>query len=96
MGTIRQVNEQKMISAIMQYLPPGEYADEYRAHGNDSVAATRAAAILAVGFSAGYITAELTNPIRPTAVPQRLVPGRPATPPSGYFSCQAADVRAGL
>jgi anti-sigma factor RsiW len=57
--------------------------------------ATRAAAILAVGFLAGYLTAELSHPIRPETVQQRLVPGRLTTPPSGYIPCQAVDVTAG-
>jgi anti-sigma factor RsiW len=56
---------------------------------------TRAAAILAVGFLAGYMTAELSNPIRPIAVQQRLVPGHPAVPSTGYYSCQAVDVSVG-
>lgn len=55
-------------------------------------ALARAAAILAVGFLAGYATADLTAPERPTAVQQRLVPGSPAAPRTGYFPCRAVDV----
>ena len=56
---------------------------------------SRAAAILAVGFLAGYMTAEFSNPIRPVAVQQRLVPGYPTIPSMGYYTCQALDVSAG-
>ncbi len=57
--------------------------------------AVRAAAVLAVGFLAGYVTAEVSNPVPPNAVQQRLVPSAPATPSSGYFSCQAVDISPG-
>jgi anti-sigma factor RsiW len=57
--------------------------------------AARAAAMLAVGFLAGYMTAEVANPVPPNTVQQRLVPARIAAPPSGYFPCQAVDAGAG-
>jgi hypothetical protein len=57
--------------------------------------ASRAAAILVVGFLAGYLTAELSDPIRPTPVQQRLIPRRLTTPSSGYVPCQAVDVTTG-
>jgi anti-sigma factor RsiW len=56
---------------------------------------SRAAAILAVGFLAGYMTAELSNPDRPIAVQQRLVPTHPTVPSTGYYSCQTVDISAG-
>jgi hypothetical protein len=45
-----------------------------------------------VGFLAGYMTAELTNPVRPITVQQRLVPGHPGVPSTGYYSCQTVDI----
>jgi len=57
--------------------------------------ATRAAAILAVGFLAGFLTAELTHPARVETVQQRLVPNRMMTPSSGYTPCRAVDVASG-
>jgi hypothetical protein len=58
-------------------------------------ALARAAAILAFGFLAGYVTADLTAPLRPAAVQQRLVPGGPPAPRTGFFPCQAVDVGPG-
>jgi len=57
--------------------------------------AARVAAVLAVGFLAGYMTAEVANPLPPNTVQQRLVPARLAAPPSGYVPCQAVDAGAG-
>jgi hypothetical protein len=59
------------------------------------VVASRAAAILAVGFLAGYLTAELSSSVQPIPVQQRLVPVRVATPPTGYTPCQAVDITIG-
>jgi anti-sigma factor RsiW len=56
---------------------------------------TRVAAILAVGFLAGYVTADLSAPVHPEAVQQRLVPGVPAAPRTGYFPCRPVDVGPG-
>ncbi len=58
-------------------------------------AAARVAAALVAGFLAGYLTAELSNPLRPMPVQQRLITRPPTTPASGYVSCQAVDARGG-
>jgi hypothetical protein len=54
--------------------------------------AVGAAAILVVGFFSGYLTAELSNPIRPSPVQQRLIPASPVASSTGYISCQAVDL----
>ena len=53
---------------------------------------SRWAAVLAVGFLAGYVTAEVSRPVRPIPVQQRLIPVRVASPVSGYIPCQAVDL----
>lgn len=58
-------------------------------------AAARVAAVLVVGFLAGYMTAELSNPLHPMPVQQRLIPRSPASLPSEYVACQAVDARGG-
>jgi hypothetical protein len=57
------------------------------------VPALKAAAVLAVGFSIGYATAELSNPVPPIPVQQRLIPSEIAVPSSGYVPVQEVDVR---
>ena len=57
------------------------------------VAASRLAAVLAVGFVLGYATAELSNPIPSIPVQQRLIPSQIAVPSSGYVPAQEVDVR---
>ncbi len=56
------------------------------------VMASRAAALLAAGFLAGYMSAELSSPVRPRGIQQHLIPSHASVPPSGYFSCEAVDV----
>lgn len=57
------------------------------------IAALKVAAVLAAGFVLGYATAELSNPIRPIPVQQRLIPSQIAVPSSGYVPAQEVDVR---
>jgi anti-sigma factor RsiW len=53
----------------------------------------KVAAVLAVGFSIGYATAELSNPAPPIPVQQRLIPSHVVVPSSGYVPVQEVDVR---
>lgn len=55
--------------------------------------ALKAAAVLAVGFLLGYATAQLSNPVHPIPVQQRLIPSRVAIPSSGYVPAKVVDVR---
>ncbi len=57
------------------------------------VPALKVAAVLTVGFLLGYATAELSNPIPPIPVQQRLIPSQIAVPLSGYVPTQQVDVR---
>jgi hypothetical protein len=57
------------------------------------IAASKLAAVLAAGFLLGYATAQLTNPVHPSPVPQRLIPAQAAVPASGFVPCQVVDVR---
>ena len=52
------------------------------------------AAVLAGGFLLGYATAQLSDPIKPVAVQQHLIPSHVAVPSSGYVPCQEVDLRA--
>ena len=52
----------------------------------------RWAAVLATGFLLGYLTAQLSDPVRPVIVQQRMVPTRAEVSSSGFVSCQAVDV----
>jgi hypothetical protein len=54
----------------------------------------RWAAILATGFLLGYITANLSEPLRPIPVRQHLVPTSDPGDSSGFVSCPALDVKA--
>jgi anti-sigma factor RsiW len=53
----------------------------------------KAAAVLAVGFFIGYATAELSNPVSPIPVQQRLIPSQVAVPSSGYVPVREVDIR---
>lgn len=53
----------------------------------------RSAAVLAVGFVVGYATAELSNPVHPIPLQQRLIPAEIAVPHSGYIPCQEVDMK---
>jgi predicted anti-sigma-YlaC factor YlaD len=57
-----------------------------------ALAVLRWAAVLATGFLLGYMTAQLSDPVRPVVVQQRLIPTRAEVSSSGYVSCQAIDV----
>jgi anti-sigma factor RsiW len=57
------------------------------------IAVSRSAAVLAAGFLLGFAAAELSNPVHPIAVQQRLIPAQVALPSSGYVSCQEVDVK---
>lgn len=50
------------------------------------------AAVLAVGFLIGYMTAILSAPDRPIVVQQRLIPAPGVTSSRGYVTCPAVDV----
>jgi hypothetical protein len=54
---------------------------------------SRMAAVLAVGFLLGYLTADLSNPSLPVAVQQRLIPNVVARTDTEYIPCAAIDVR---
>ena len=56
------------------------------------LAVSRWAAVLAIGFLLGYMTAQLSDPVRPVVVQQRLIPTRAEVSSSGFVSCQAIDV----
>ncbi|HEX7571897.1 MAG TPA: hypothetical protein VF514_02310 [Bacteroidota bacterium] len=58
-----------------------------------TLAVSRWAAVLAIGFLLGYLTAQLSDPVRPVVVQQRLIPTRGEVSSSGYISCQAVDVK---
>jgi anti-sigma factor RsiW len=55
------------------------------------LAVSRWAAVLAIGFLLGYMTAQLSDPVRPVVVQQRLIPTRAEASASRYVSCQALD-----
>jgi hypothetical protein len=57
------------------------------------VPALKVAAVLAVGFLLGYASAQLTNPVHPIPVQQRLIPSHVAVPSSGYVPAREVDVR---
>jgi hypothetical protein len=57
---------------------------------------SRWAAVLAIGFLLGYLTAQLLDPVHPVPVQQRLIPTQAKVPSSGYISCQAVDVKTTL
>lgn len=57
------------------------------------LAVSRWAAVLATGFLLGYMTAQLSDPVRPIPVQQRLIPTQGEVSSSGYVSCQAVDVK---
>jgi predicted anti-sigma-YlaC factor YlaD len=54
---------------------------------------SRLAAVLAVGFLLGYVTAQLFDPVRPIPVQQRLIPTQVEVSSSGYIPCQAVDLK---
>ena len=56
------------------------------------VVVSRWAAVLATGFLLGYMTAQLSDPVRPVVVQQRLIPTRAEVSSSAFVSCQAIDV----
>jgi len=55
------------------------------------LAVSRWAAVLAIGFLMGYLTAQLSDPVRPVVIQQRLIPTRAEVSSSGFVSCQAID-----
>jgi anti-sigma factor RsiW len=57
-----------------------------------SLRVLRAAAVLAVGFLGGYVTAELSNPGQPIVVAQNFVPAPVAAPVTQYVSCEQVDI----
>ena len=57
------------------------------------VPSLKVAAVLAVGFLFGYATAQLSNPVHPIPVQQRLIPAQVAIPSSGYVPAQQVDLR---
>ena len=54
--------------------------------------ASRMAAVLAVGFLFGYLTAEVSNPPLRVPVQQRLIPTVVARNDTDYVPCEATDV----
>ena len=54
---------------------------------------SRMAAVLAVGFMLGYLTADLSNTRLPVPVQQRVIPGVVAGTDTDYVPCAAIDLK---
>jgi hypothetical protein len=58
-----------------------------------SLAVSRLAAVLVLGFLMGYVTAQLSDRTISIPVQQRLIPVQLAVPSSAYIPCQAVDLK---
>ncbi len=57
-----------------------------------SLRVLRAAAVLAAGFLAGYVTAEIANPGEPIVVAQNFVPAPEGLAPMQNVPCKEVDI----
>jgi hypothetical protein len=58
-----------------------------------SLAVSRLAAVLVLGFLMGYVTAQLSDRTISIPVQQRVIPVQLAVPSSEYIPCQAVDLK---
>lgn len=83
----------KQLQIIGSYNPRIEKFDYPLPKRNDTLYIwVKRAAILIIGFLAGYTTSVLSQPDQITVVAQQLITKTPAVPVSQLISCQKVDI----